>query len=137
MDVRAVQVNVADDGISIPVPGKIRGTSQARFIDSAPHVTRWKLLGSLDGENFTVIEDKSQADTDLTHDLVVREVSGLRIFGRGNGTFPEKAVFTAVRQENGIDMDVTAAAEEALGYYILFGADCVSQDTRASANAIA
>ena len=73
MDVRAVQVNIADDGISIPVPGKIRGTSQARFIDSAPHVTRWKLLGSLDGENFTVIEDKSQADTDLTHDLVVRE----------------------------------------------------------------
>ena len=64
-------------------------------------------------------------------------ISGLRIFGGGNGAFPEKAVFTAVRQENGIDMDVTAAAEGTLGYNILFGADCVSQDTRASANAIA
>lgn len=145
MDVRAVQVNFADDGISIPVPGKIRGTTQARFIDPAPHVTRWELLGSLDGETFTVIEDKSQVSTDLTHDLVVREngikvryvrlvvdevayqlapcVSGLRIFGHGNGTAPQKASFTATRLNDGIDMDVTAQAEGAIGYNILFGAD--------------
>ncbi len=144
MDVRAIQVNFADDGIDIPVPGKIRGITQARYIDPRDHRTQWKLSGSLDGENWFVIEDKWEADTDLTHDLVVREegmkarfirltihataydqaacVSGLRIFGHGSQKAPEKAVFTAeYAGDLGIDMDVTASAEGALGYNILFG----------------
>ena len=57
--VNAVQINFADDGIDIPVPGKIRGTTQARYIEEKDHVTRWKLEGSLDGKNYFMIEDKS------------------------------------------------------------------------------
>lgn len=72
-DVRAVQINFADDEPDIPCPGKIRGTTQARYIEENDYTTRWKLEGSTDGERYFVIEDKSEAKTDLPHDLVVRK----------------------------------------------------------------
>ena len=51
-NVNAVQINFADDQIDIPVPGKIRGTTQARYIEEKDLLTRWVLEGSLDGEDF-------------------------------------------------------------------------------------
>ena len=141
--VHAVQVNFADDRLDIPCPGQIRPGSQARYIEEAEHVTQWKLEGSLDGETWFVIEDKSQAETDLSHDLIVREegfkarflrlsnmavpyeqnpcVSGLRVFGLGQGEKPAAPSFTAVRQGD-LDMLVDIAPQEnTLGYSILFG----------------
>ena len=143
MDVRAVQVNFADDRIDIPCPGEIRPGSQARYIEERYLVTRWLLEGSLDGGNWFVIEDKSQADTDLSHDLIVREagfdarylrlsrmvvpygqppcVSGLRVFGLGGGTAPLQPRFSAVRSS---DLDMTVEIEpqqDALGWNVLFG----------------
>ena len=140
--VNAVQINFADDGISIPVPGKIRGTTQARYIEEKDHVTRWKLEGSLDGEEYFMIEDKSEADTDLPHDLVVREdgfqarflkltvmevpygqppcISGFRIFGVGDGKKPAIPEFKAYR-ENDLDMMVKIKGTDAVGYNILWG----------------
>lgn len=140
--VNAVQINFADDGIDIPVPGKIRGTTQARYIEEKDHVTRWKLEGSLDGKNYFMIEDKSEADTDLPHDLIVRLegvqarflkltvievpygqtacISGLRIFGVGDGEKPEVPEFEAYR-ENELDMMVKIAGTNATGYNILWG----------------
>ena len=142
-DVHAVQVNFADDAIGIPCPGEIRPGSQARYIDEAEHRTQWKLEGSIDGENWFVIEDKSDARTDLSHDLVVREegfiarylrlsdmavpfeqnpcVSGLRVFGLGKGEKPAASVFTATRMG---DLDMVVQIKEqknTLGYNILFG----------------
>ncbi len=141
-DVRAVQINFADDQIHIPVPGEIRGTTQARYIDETDYATRWKLEGSADGEHYTVIEDKSETDTDLSHDLVVREdginirflkltvfavpyaqqpcISGLRVFGIGDGRKPEVLSFTAERVSD-LDMKVTVKGEDAVGYNILWG----------------
>ena len=142
-DVHAVQLNFADDRIDIPCPGEIRPGSQARYIDEAEHVTRWKLEGSADGENWFVIEDKSSAGTDLSHDLVIREegfaarylrlsemavpfaqapcVSGLRVFGNGEGAKPAVSAFTAERT-NDLDMTVSIAGQaDALGWNILFG----------------
>lgn len=147
-DVRAVQVNFADDAIDIPVPGEIRGTTQARYIEEKDYVTRWKLEGSLDGENFFLIEDKSEAMTDLPHDFVVREkgirvrflrltifevpyeqqacISGLRVFGIGDGAKPEAAKYNVVRTGD-LDMEVEIIEEEddhknpAVGYNILWG----------------
>lgn len=141
--VYAIQINFADDKINIPCPGQIHPGSQARYIDEAEHVTQWKLEGSLDGENWFVIEDKSRAKTDLPHDLLIREeglqlryvrvsqiqvpfdqapcISGLRIFGRGEGAIPAEPDFTAHRDS---DIDMTVAVkeqEDALGYNILFG----------------
>ncbi|MBQ2089051.1 MAG: family 43 glycosylhydrolase [Lachnospiraceae bacterium] len=144
MDVRAVQINFGDDKLDLTeAPGEIRPGTQARFIDDTVYKTRWTLEASTDGENFTVVEDKSQVDTDLPHDLVVREdgisaryikltvqevpynqpatISGIRVFGKGNGEAPEAAKFTAVRQDNKIDMDVKMEAQGAVGYNILWG----------------
>lgn len=142
MDVRAVQINLADDKIDIPCPGEIIGTTQARYIDGRDHLTRYILEGSMDGETYTVIEDKRNADTDLTHDFIVREegiqvrflkltvtataydqpacISGLRVFGIGNGEKPGVPEFTAVRTE-GREMQLDIRGENAVGYNILWG----------------
>ena len=142
-DIHAVQINFADDQISIPCPGEIRPGSQARYIEEADHFTQWKLEGSADGESWFVIEDKSEAQTDLSHDLIIREegfaarylrlsemavpygqnpcVSGLRAFGLGRGEKPAVPQFTAVRA-NDLDMLVGIKPQDsALGYNILFG----------------
>ena len=142
-DVHAVQINFADDKLDIPCPGEIRPGTQARYIDEADRVTRWKLEASEDGENWFIVEDKTQVNTDLTHDLLVCEagyasrffrlseielpfgqapcVSGLRVFGLGKGEAPAVPVFEAVRT-NDLDMLVTIEPQEGtVGYNILFG----------------
>lgn len=141
-DVRAVQVNFADDKIEIPVPGEIHQTAQPRYIDDSPLFTRWTLEGSLDGEDWFMLEDKSQAQTDLTHDFLVWEegkqvrylrltvlqvaydqkpcISGLRVFGIGDGALAEAPQFEAKRL-NDTDMDVAIADSGATGYNILWG----------------
>ena len=142
-DVHAVQVNFADDKIDLPCPGEIRPGSQARYIEEQDYATRWKLEGSTDGESWFVIEDKSDAVTDLSHDLIVSEegflarylrlsnmavpygqnpcISGLRVFGLGDGEKPETPTLTAARMD---DLDMIVQIKEqpgALGYNILFG----------------
>ena len=141
--VHAVQINFADDKIDIPCPGPVRGGSQARYIEERDLATQWKLTGSVDGKNWFVVEDKSEARTDLTHDLIIREegfrvrflrlsdlavpygqqpcISGLRGFGLGRGEKPAVPVFTA-RRDSDLDMTVSIEAQEnTLGYNILFG----------------
>ncbi len=142
-DVHAVQINFADDKIDLSCPGEIRPGSQARYIEEADYAVQWKLEGSVDGESWFVIEDKSAASTDLSHDLIVREegfsarylrlsdmavpygqnpcVSGLRVFGLGAGAKPASPKFTAVR-DNALDMNVEIAEQsDTLGFNILFG----------------
>ncbi|EOS38356.1 hypothetical protein C808_02557 [Lachnospiraceae bacterium M18-1] len=141
-DVHAIQINFADDKIEIPVPGEIRGISQMRYIEEQDYFTRWVLEGSLDGKQYFIIEDKSDAQTDLSHDLVVREdgvkvrylrltvieipyhqnvcISGLRVFGIGNGQKPVAPEFTADRI-NDLDMEVKLEDTGAVGYNILWG----------------
>ena len=143
-DIYAVQVNFADDKLDIPCPGEIRPGSQARYIDECDHVTQWKLEGSEDGNSWFTIEDKSEAETDLSHDLIVREegftarylrlsdmavpygqnpcVSGLRVFGLGEGEKPAATQFEAARSGD-LDMNVTIPGQpDTLGWNILFGA---------------
>ena len=142
-DVHAIQINFADDKIDIPCPGQIVGGSQARYIEERDLATQWKLTGSIDGKDWFVIEDKSHAQTDLSHDLILREegirvrflrlsdmavpygqqpcISGLRVFGLGRGEKPAVPVFTA-RRDSDLDMTVSIEAQEnTLGYNILFG----------------
>ena len=142
-EIHAVQVDFADDRLDISCPGKIRPGSQARYIEETDLLTQWKLEGSVDGERWFVIEDKSEVQTDLSHDLVIREdgfvaryirlssmavpygqnfaVSGLRVFGLGKGESPEVPRFNAKRN-NDLDMLVQIEQQEStLGYNILFG----------------
>ena len=142
-DVHAIQINFADDKIDIPCPGQVVGGSQARYIEERDLTTQWKLTGSVDGKEWFVIADKSDAQTDLTHDLILREegfrvrflrltdmavpygrqpcISGLRVFGLGHGGKPAVPAFTA-RRDSDLDMTVSIQPQEyTLGYNILFG----------------
>lgn len=146
MDVRAIQVNFADDKIEIPTPGELRGNQTGkRYIEERDLITRWTLEGSVDGKDYFMIEDKSEVTTNLPHDLVVREdglqirylkltvlevpydqkacVSGLRVFGKGNGQAPKAPTFTAKRDADRRCMHVaiTSPAEDVVGYNILWG----------------
>ena len=142
-DVYAIQVNFGDHKLDIPVPGKIQGTSQARYIDETTYTTGWKLEGSCDGKDFFTIADKTSAETDLTHDLIVIDnghkmryvrisnmhvpysqipaISGLRVFGVGDGAAPDKAKFAVSRLS---DIDMTVSIEphaDTVGHMILWG----------------
>lgn len=143
-DVRAIQVNFADDEIQIAVPGEIRGTTQARYIESAEYTTRYLLEGSLDGETFFVIEDKTNADTDYSHDFLVREngiqirylklskmevpyqqipcISGLRVFGIELGRKCAQPDYSVCRT-NPLDMEIEieTPSDDVVGYNVVWG----------------
>ncbi len=134
-DVRMIQINFGDDHPDVPIPGEIKPGVQARYIDGADMATQWKLLGSVDGENWEVLCDKSAATTDLTHDSIlftdengnegagktlrflkltdiavpyglVPCISGFRVFGIGDGEKPAAPDFAVEREEGSIDMTV-------------------------------
>lgn len=144
-DVRAIQINFGDDGLMPPMPegAELRGAlNQERWIDETPQSTRWLLEGSLDGEIYFSIEDKSQADTDLPHDLIVREdglkarflrltvialpygqaacVSGLRVFGLGHGKKPAQAANITAKYAGDLDLKVSWEGDGD-GYVLLWG----------------
>ena len=145
MDVRAVQVNFADDQLPIASPGKIQGSdTQPRYIEERDMLTRWILEGSPDGKEYFVIEDKSKAMTDLPHDFIVREegirvrfvkltilqipydvtpcISGLRIFGIGDGEKPRVPAYSIHRSDDRLDLLVDIEnTQDAFGYNILWG----------------
>ena len=145
MSVHAVQVNFADDPAAcIPCPGKMMPESQReRYIDMTLAYTRTLLEGSADGKKWVVIRDRRETDTDLSHDLTVMEeglrirfvrleiaevpyhvpacISGLRVFGKGNGRAPGRAEAECGRIS---DLDFTVSAKAAgtvTGYLILWG----------------
>lgn len=145
MDVRAIQINFADDALPIDPPGEIRGTlTQPRYIEERDLRTRWLLEGSADGKEYFVIEDKSQAVSDLPHDFIVREegiavryirltileipyhvtpcISGLRVFGTGGGEKPQAPEFSVKRSADGLDILAKIEGRaDAVGYNILWG----------------
>lgn len=144
--INAVQVNFADDmGIveRLPQGAELVGEQgRGRYIEEREWLTRWLLEASLDGEHWTVLEDKREAGTDLPHDLAVREegvdaryvrltvtgtaynapacVSGLRVFGRGRGEPPAQASQVSARRTDGMTMEVRWRGD-AVGYEVLWG----------------
>ena len=147
-DIHAVQVNFTDDGLDVPLPEgvSLKGEPDPRYIDMRQHYTRWLLEGSVDGEEYFVIEDKSEAQTDLPHDLIVREngfkaryirctvkelpfaqnacISGLRVFGKGDGKLPERVKEFDASLVTELDLTVKWPAGDALGYNVLWGFAC-------------
>lgn len=149
-EVHAVQLNFADDWTVEPAPDTTFFTSweEHRYLDNGSRTTRWILEGSEDGERYTVLEDKSDAMTDLSHDLLVWEegkrlrylrlramelpygqrpcVSGIRVFGLGGGALPvpvEDLQVTWGTEEplSALDMQVSWEDGGAVGYNILWG----------------
>ncbi len=140
--IHAVQINFADDVISTPIPYDKFKQGQSRYIEEVEQVTRWILEGSLNNKDYFLIEDKSNVKTDLPHDLIIREnglqaryikltvievpykqkscVSGLRVFGIGNGQLPNVPKYR-VHKLGETDMDITIERGDAVGYNILWG----------------
>lgn len=145
MNVHAVQVNFADEGINAEIPEDADRliAHEIRYIDVEPRVTRWVLEGSKDSESWTIIEDKSEADTNLGNDFIMIEggaayryirltvlempfdqpatVSGLRVFGLGNGDAPAETKNVRAERVSDIDMLVSWDHDDAVGHNIIWG----------------
>lgn len=145
MDVRAIQVNLADEGIQAEIPENVDRLTGAetRYIDLEKRVSRWKLEGSVNGTDWIIIEDKSASETDLGHDLIVCKsgiqirfirltvmelpfhqricVSGLRIFGNGMREAPAETMGVRICREGDLNMVVRWDHDGAEGHNILWG----------------
>lgn len=144
--VHAVQINCADDmGLAPQLPQGARLVGEAgrgRYIEERSFCTGWLLEASADGKSWFILEDKRNAGTDLPHDLVVKPegisaryirltvtdtpygapacVSGLRVFGRGQGNAPGQAVKVKALRTDGMTMQVNWQGD-AVGYEVLWG----------------
>jgi hypothetical protein len=141
-EVALVQVNFADDKIDAAAPEGFLHSADTRCIEKRKLRTRWKLEGSADGQQYICLQDKTQAVTDLAHDIVEPDrplplrylklsvyevpygrkpcISGFRVFGRGRGNLPEKAAFLAARTSE-IDMQIDIEDDDAAGHLVLWG----------------
>ena len=108
--VNAVQINYADQDVDTNKLGKVQGQYH-----------QYRLLYSVDGKKWNVLVDKSKAQKDVPHDYVELEkpvqarfvrlenvhmptgkfaISGLRVFGNGNGLKPDEVKnFLVLRTE--------------------------------------
>lgn len=145
-DVRAVQINFADEGLIQRIPDGAQYHEEQpvnRYIDETVQPTRWILEGSEDGEHFLVLADKSQAETDYSHDFLAWEggisvrflrltilqlpygqipcVSGLRVFGKGTDSAPAAAQDVKIVMDGDLDMTVFWNAADATGCNVLWG----------------
>ena len=144
-DIRAVQVNFMDAGIQAEIPkgSDAQTTYETRYIDRSSHVTSWLLEGSTDGEHWEILQDRRNAGTDLSHDFFVWEegihfrylkltveelpygqpacVSGLRVFGFGDGELPQQTKGVEAVLHGDLDMLVSWEADEAAGHNLLWG----------------
>ena len=142
----AVHINFGDDfgTVSLPdsIPDRLENDRELRYIDDNIQTTRWKLEVSKDGNTYRTVADKWDANTDLPHDLVtfdediqaryvrleIREtpynakpcVSGLRVFGKGDGKTPEKTKTIHAKRLDDVSMNVSWDGN-ATGYQILWG----------------
>jgi hypothetical protein len=143
-EVGAIQVNFGDKKVEADIPeGKgLEVTYNHRYIERTCRPTRWKLEGSTDGIAYFVIYDKSNVKTDLPHDFIMVEanekiryvkltvietpyspicVSGIRVFGIGNGKPPKAISDFTVTSDGDLDMDVVWENVNATGYNVLWG----------------
>lgn len=116
-DVRAVQVNMADEALAVDFPADSYGDDRkTRHIETRPQISHYTVETSLDGKVWTLREDVARecsngyyeyADGiraryirvtggELPYGQALR-ISGLRVFGNGEGDRPAQANAKAVR----------------------------------------
>lgn len=146
-EVYAVQLNFAEVGVPMLQKDKSEVSGLAasnRYIDTDPALrTRYLLEGSTDGQTWTVLEDKRGADSDLSHDYLSLDgaplrylrvtaeelpygepfaLSGLRVFGKGNGNRPTAVKALAASFTDPMTAEITwSAAAGATGYDVKYG----------------
>lgn len=146
-EVHAVQINFAD--VDVPMLRKDK-SERSKYITSSRYIdtdqtlhTRYVLEGKQKDGQWYVLEDKSQAETELVHDylrfdgikirylrITAKELpyhqkfalSGLRVFGKGNGTAPGKVQNVRAKRTGDMDASVSwDALPEAMGYQVRCG----------------
>ena len=147
-DVNAVQLNFADHKLPLPEGWQDNAHStmmEKRVILTKPQRTVFLLEGSADGETWQTLKDRRGGETDYTHDFIcfdaplklrylrvsymslamngVPAISGLRVFGKGNGSAPEAVTsIKAIRTEEGLDAKLCwDSISGADGYNVRFG----------------
>lgn len=116
-DVRAVQVNLADEGLVVDFPPESYGdVRHTRHIELKEQISHYTLEISTDGSSWQTLETSARECANgyyeypdgvrarylrlkggtLPYGQTLR-VSGLRIFGNGGGEKPEKAQASAIR----------------------------------------
>lgn len=146
--VQAVQINFADHKVPMPPMDKrkaYKDTVGYRVICVHPQKTAYLLEGSIDGLNWIPLKDTRPDNTDYTHDFFmlprptklrflrlshmetamggVCALSGLRVFGKGNGNAPRpvKAV-QHNRSGDGLNLYLRwEASQGAQGYNVRYG----------------
>ncbi len=117
MDIRAIQVNLADEGISVVFPPECYGDDRkSRHIELEPQLSRYTVETSADGAHWTALEQVERECSNgyfeyedgvsarfvrvvggaLPYGQALR-ISGLRVFGNGGGARPAPARASARR----------------------------------------
>ena len=117
MDIRAVQVNLADEGVAVEFPPESYGDDRrTRHIELEAQISHYTLETSADGEHWTVLEtvarECSNGYYEVENGVTARfvrvvggalpygqalRVAGLRVFGHGGGAKPAAANARAER----------------------------------------
>ncbi len=141
-DVHAVQINFAEKNCFTDADGEILTTD--RVIDDKEEKIQYILEGSLDGEKWIALVDKQNNEEDVPHDFIVFNnehklrylrltnyymphdgnfaVSGLRVFGKGNGDAPEAiSEFKSTMPDAITAKIVWEPAQGAFGYNVRWG----------------
>ena len=116
-DVRAVQVDLADEALAVELPEESYGDDRhTRSIELKAQISHYTIEASTDGERWTLLEDVSRECSNgyyevpegvqaryiqltggaLPYGQTLR-VSGLRVFGSGGGEKPPRAKASAQR----------------------------------------
>lgn len=140
-DIRAIQVNTADQGLSLKSSYQGQDKALTRVIELQPQISQYTVEASQNGTDWTVLEKVSRECSNayfeyadgiqarfirvtglqLPYGQVLR-ISGLRIFGNGEGALPEKAKAHASRCSDRRKAIVTwQPSSSAQGYNIRYG----------------
>lgn len=145
----SIQINFAEHQVpTMKVDKSLRSDiiTNMRYIDSSKELkTRFLLEGSLDENEWFVLYDGTKLETDRSHPYIILNekyavryirissvelpynevfaLSGVRVFGKGNGEKPEAVKNIRVKREvNGLDCVVEYdTSKDAQGYNIRFG----------------
>lgn len=141
MDVRAIQVNVADQDVAVEFPPSMYGDSlHQRYIEHEPQISHYRIEASEDGTHWTILEDVSRECSNgyyaYPNGVYVRfirvtggelpygqrlRISGLRVFGNGEGARPQKTA-AAARRTGDMDAHISwNAVPNAQGYNVRYG----------------
>ena len=141
-DVRAIQVNLADEKLAVAFQEETYGDGgHTRYIETRPQITHYTIETSLDGENWMLRENAARecsngyyeyADGirarfvritggELPYGQTLR-ISGLRVFGNGEGEKPAKISAASGVRLDAMDARITwELPEDAQGVNVRYG----------------